>query len=417
MDAARIDRLARALAAIGTRRGLLALLTAMALPGVLLTALRADADAAGRRKTRRQRRNDGKPKREACIPTGQRCPSKKPRGKKRKKLSCNDCCQRRVTTNAKGKRVCSCTPNGQLCTETRQCCSGVCTGDFCNPATPVPPPIPGCSQATPCPGNQICVDGACEACDVCAGGCPFSSVQAAIAAADPGATIAICAGTYVENVTIESDLTLIGAGDAADAASNTILRGTGTIDVPNSAVTITPNAAAVTLRALRITNGFDELGGGVCHEGPMLTMIDCTLTGNTAFAEGGGICNDFGGTAFLTGCTISGNFAVNSGTATGGGIHNGGMMTLTDCEVIGNTADLSGGGIYNDDDAQLVLRDPQDPTSVTGNTAGTEGGGIFNNGGTVELEIGSTVSGNAVGGSPSNCVGGGYDDPGGGCGP
>src|SRR5829696_796682 len=49
-------------------------------------------------------------------------------------------------------------------------------------------------------------------CDVCAAGCAFTTVQAAIDAASAGATIALCAGTFAENVRINKNLTLAGAG-------------------------------------------------------------------------------------------------------------------------------------------------------------------------------------------------------------
>lgn len=69
---------------------------------------------------------------EACIATGKKCPAKKPRGKKGKKLSCNRCCQNTVVThtNRKGKKVnrCGCRPDGADCGDRGQanCCSGVC---------------------------------------------------------------------------------------------------------------------------------------------------------------------------------------------------------------------------------------------------------------------------------------------------
>jgi nitrous oxidase accessory protein NosD len=47
---------------------------------------------------------------------------------------------------------------------------------------------------------------------VCAKGCAFTSIQAAINASSPGATITIGAGTYVENVVVDKTLTLQGAG-------------------------------------------------------------------------------------------------------------------------------------------------------------------------------------------------------------
>jgi hypothetical protein len=79
---------------------------------------------------------------EACIPTGKRCPSPKPRGRKgrggkgnkgrrAKKLTCDQCCQRRVIQDSKGQNICHCAPEDQPCTETRECCDGRCLSGKC----------------------------------------------------------------------------------------------------------------------------------------------------------------------------------------------------------------------------------------------------------------------------------------------
>ncbi len=176
--------------------------------------------------------------------------------------------------------------------------------------------------------------------------------------------------------------------------------------VGNSVFDISSEAHNVTLRGLRITGGGDDLGGGVCHQGDLLTMTNCTLTGNHANSEGGGLCNDTGCTAFLTGCTITGN----TSDGIGGGLGNLGTMSLTSCVVNGNTASDTGGGIYNAGAATI------NATSVTGNTSAVDGGGIFNEDpGTVNLQNGSSVSGNMALAEP-NCGGDpGYTDPGGAC--
>lgn len=49
---------------------------------------------------------------------------------------------------------------------------------------------------------------------VCASGCPYTSIQAAINAAIPGATISIGPGSYAENVTVNTSVTLRGSGNA-----------------------------------------------------------------------------------------------------------------------------------------------------------------------------------------------------------
>lgn len=61
--------------------------------------------------------------------------------------------------------------------------------------------------------------------DVCASGCAYGTVQAAVTAAGPGDTVAIAAGSYAGNVTIDTpNLRLVGAG----ASSTTLTAASGT---------------------------------------------------------------------------------------------------------------------------------------------------------------------------------------------
>jgi hypothetical protein len=66
--------------------------------------------------------------------------------------------------------------------------------------------------------------------------------------------------------------------------------------------------------------------------------------------------------------------------------------------VSGNTADLDGGGIFNDFGTVTL----QAGSSVSGNTADLDGGGIENFGGTVTLEASNLVCGNT---QDDNCDG------------
>jgi hypothetical protein len=183
-------------------------------------------------------------------------------------------------------------------------------------------------------------------CKVCASPtCPFQSVQAAIDAASPGATIRICAGTFSEAITIDKSLTLIGKGAGADATTNTILDATG---LNNRVVSIDGGIGTVTLRELRITGGSSAAGGGIFKNNSdhPVTLIACSVTGNAA-QFGGGIFND-GGHVILDGSTISGN---NHASRQGGGVVNYDTLTLKNgSSITGNTADdatPSGGGVYN----------------------------------------------------------------------
>ena len=114
--------------------------------------------------------------------------------------------------------------------------------------------------------------------------------------------------------------------------------------------------ASVGISGLMITNGSASglYGGGIYNDHSTLSVINCTLSGNSADAPtggNGGIYNDASyGTASLwvLNCTLSGNSAVYG---CGGGIcnegYNGGAtLTVSDSTLSGNSA-AYGGGIYS----------------------------------------------------------------------
>ncbi|MDD2768751.1 MAG: hypothetical protein PHT19_08450 [Methylococcus sp.] len=111
-------------------------------------------------------------------------------------------------------------------------------------------------------------------------------------------------------------------------------------------------------------------------------LKNLTVTGGNNVASGGGILNY--GLLTLTNSLVTGNHAVNYG----GGIFNYGSVTLKQSLVTGNYVGLDGGGIYNDSSASgwgdLSLYD----SSVSGNKSGASGGGIYS--------FGSTYLKNAV---------------------
>jgi hypothetical protein len=121
------------------------------------------------------------------------------------------------------------------------------------------------------------------------------------------------------------------------------------------------------ISGLTITGGSTvDFGGGLFNGGAM-TLTDCTVSGNSAGAWGGGLWNSRSGSATLINCTVSGNSATDGG---GMFIANGGSATLINCTVSGNSAIEGGGGLF--DGSVLTLIN----CTVSGNSA-VYGGGLF----------------------------------------
>ena len=81
--------------------------------------------------------------------------------------------------------------------------------------------------------------------DACPTGSSYPTIQAAIDAAAPGDTIHVCAATFLENITVTKDLTLLGASQ-----DGTIVDG----GARGSVVTVPPGVTAA-ISHLTLTNG------------------------------------------------------------------------------------------------------------------------------------------------------------------
>jgi hypothetical protein len=197
-----------------------------------------------------------------------------------------------------------------------------------------------------------------------------------------------------------STLTAVNNTDLAGPNGLPVVTSAITVDAGNSTITRASSAPRFRILAVGPTGNLRLLsttvsgglagdlssghGGGI-YNGGTLTLTSSTVSGNTAGVHGGGLFN--GGTLSLTTySTVSGNTA----SSLGGGIYNGGTLTTENTTVSDNTAS-GGGGIYSSVGNTLTLT----RSTVSGNTAGRVGGGLFNNG-TLTLTS-STVSGNSVG--------------------
>ena len=164
------------------------------------------------------------------------------------------------------------------------------------------------------------------------------------------------------------------------------------------------------------TNGGNGAAGGIAVRGGVTLNLDSvTVTGNKAYATGGGIYAGDGTTVNIKNSMISENTADQ-----GGGIYAedrknwdntpGAQVTITDSVIKENTAEnkgsAQGGGVAAKGEGTTVTMTNTDVVGNTvnqkGNSLNTGGGGIFvMNGAEVEM-IGGSVSGNQTTGSTAS---------------
>jgi hypothetical protein len=174
-------------------------------------------------------------------------------------------------------------------------------------------------------------------------------------------------------------------GNIANGTAAAAQGGGGIYNAGGGQVTLTGS----TVTTNSTTSG---VGGGIYNTdtGSQTTITNCTISNNKSH-DGGGIRN-FSATTQVTDSTISGNTVSGllDGFNNGGGISNGGTVTVTRTTVTGNTAGDSAGGIGVGHSGSLTLQD----STVSNNSAGN-GGGIqnFNESSTVTMTS-TTVSGN-----------------------
>ena len=204
----------------------------------------------------------------------------------------------------------------------------------------------------------------------------YRDLTAALSAAAPGATLTIKGTCVASNVTggnadfvIWHDVTLKGVANKVFGTPT--LMGTGERTV------VEVVGSTVTLIGLTIAGaGGNYSSGGLFNDHGVVTIVNSTVTGNSAWTAAG-IGNN--GTMVLSHSTISDNTAVYGG----GGIYNAGTLTMTDSEVSGNTSTLgAAGGIFNFnncvDEGSGILTVAN--STFSGNTAAQWGGAIFNQG-------------------------------------
>jgi predicted outer membrane repeat protein len=157
-----------------------------------------------------------------------------------------------------------------------------------------------------------------------------------------------------------------------------------------------------------ITNNYAADHGGAIYNEGSLTISNCTITNNSAEDHAGAIYN--AGNLTISNCTINENTANDVGGIYNANIDNQyfGHATLTNCTLIANSSNISAGALANAIGAtEMTLNN----CTVQSNTAYTNGGGIWN-GGTLTIN-GSDISYNTCYGTVG-ADGSEYDGKGGG---
>lgn len=185
-----------------------------------------------------------------------------------------------------------------------------------------------------------------------------TNIQDAIDAAQAGDTVVVTNGTYASGgrspdgvitnrVTVDQAITV----QSVNGAAVTIIQGAWDPVSTNGAaavrcVWLTNNAtlSGFTIRggATRTSASNSGSGGGIFGNAVSATVTGCVLSGNAAFANGGGAYR-----ATLNSCELLGNVAAaigQSSTALGGGAS---QCNLQNCVISGNTATANGSGVYN----------------------------------------------------------------------
>lgn len=172
-------------------------------------------------------------------------------------------------------------------------------------------------------------------CTMPAGTC---TLRAAIVAAAPGDTIVLGAGSYENTgndftIGIDDHVRIVGAG----ARATTVREVSG----GDGRVFLVEQDARLELTSLTVSGSRDNAGVLLFGGGNALTATRVAFSGNTG-ASGGGAVDGTDGAVTLVESTVSGN----SATASGGGLHvdAAGTLSLTNSTVTGNSAP-SGSGI------------------------------------------------------------------------
>jgi hypothetical protein len=216
------------------------------------------------------------------------------------------------------------------------------------------------------------------------------SLRQALADANDGDTIDFDPSLKGQTISLTSAELLISKNITVSGLGPNLLAVARAQNAPAFRIFDVMPGRSVTIEGLTISNGLAPefgCGGGILDEGSLLSLINCTVSGNSTDGTGGGICVDANATLTIDSSTLSGNYAGDYG----GSIANSGTLIINNSTLSGNRGEFAAGAILNgfEGDASLTVTN----STLSANTTQLHGGGIFNGGQSAISH--STLSGNS----------------------
>jgi len=221
---------------------------------------------------------------------------------------------------------------------------------------------------------------------VCASGCDYTTIQAAVNAISSGQTVLVSSGTYPERVTFDGNdnnktvRSVCGPDDTVIDASGAIIYGvevtgsTGSVvdgfGITNGTIGVYLHhgfsSTNITIENCRV---HDNSGGGIyCGDTSSMTVNNSEIYSNTAATGAGMYLME--GVSSIHDTIIRDNHATMNGGGVATGLWN--STTFTNTVIKDNVADGSGGGFAQSSDSSTAIFYR---STIMGNVASTGNGG------------------------------------------
>ena len=198
----------------------------------------------------------------------------------------------------------------------------------------------------------------------------YATINEVLPLVQPGDTILLEPGDFVENVLLldRMELTIRGAGTGPTGSVLAYGGGSGDDDDDDNDVTSVlsvRSSTALTIEDLEIVGGANVRPASITNGSTNVVLRNVLLTGGDQ-GQGGGLLVDGGSVAIVENATISGNAAV----ADGGGIYiNSGSLSVHHTTLLNNSA-TTGGNLFCGGSAVCLVED----SVFVGGTAASGGG-------------------------------------------